>query len=393
MKILREDTPSFDLQALERAWTLPATFVLVSAKLSVDDQWLADCAATLPPHLREWHFILLTSGSTGSPKLVIGERRRADALVAILHHLQSSDVVEETLLLLPLSYSYSFVNQWLWARQFRRRLVPTRGLADPHALRENLRAAHQAMLCLVGVQVPLLVNAFPTETFPGVWRIHFAGGRFPQEQLPQLKRLFPEARVYNNYGCAEAMPRLALRSAEAADDPANIGQPLPGVELQTDGADRLFFRSPYRAIALIENQVCREIQPDEWLPTGDLAAQDGDGAWRLLGRGNDIFKRHGEKVSLLALLATVSAPWSGQCAFYRERDPTGEDGCVLVLTPLATREAINGVLLALRRKHPRAHWPLRIETLSALPLLPNGKTDIRALTDLAGKAVVWRQLA
>jgi hypothetical protein len=47
--------------------------------------------------------------------------------------------------------------------------------------------------------------------------------------------------------------------------------------------------------------------------------------------------------------------------------------------------------LALRQHHPRSHWPIRIETLEELPMLPNGKPDIRQVASSADKIEVWKQ--
>src|ERR1035441_6572038 len=108
------------------------------------------------------------------------------------------------------------------------------------------------MICLVGAQVPLLAQYYEDHSFPGVIRVHFAGGRFPQERLDEVRRLFPQAAIFNNYGCAEAMPRLTLRRAEAATVAHHIGWPLPGVEMQSDEGSRVLFRSPYGAVALMD---------------------------------------------------------------------------------------------------------------------------------------------
>ena len=73
------------------------------------------------------------------------------------------------------------------------------------------------MICLIGAQVPLLIEYYAGHVFSGVIRVHFAGGRFPAERLGDLHQIFPNAQIFNNYGCAEALPRLTLRPAEAAD--------------------------------------------------------------------------------------------------------------------------------------------------------------------------------
>jgi acyl-CoA synthetase (AMP-forming)/AMP-acid ligase II len=292
---------------------------------------------------------------------------------------------------LPLAYSYSFVNQWLWSHIHAREFVLTQGFGEPISVLKALESAREAMVCMVGVQVPLLLLQAKERIFPGVSRVHFAGGRFPQEKIEDLSRVFPNAIIYNNYGCAEAMPRLTVRRAADSSDGANVGRPLAGIEISTNEEQAILFRSPFGAVGVVEAQEFRPIDPVEWIPSGDLGNIEEDGSLKLIGRSSEVFKRHGEKISLASLSSSIAAIWPGQLTFYREQDSSGEEGCVLVLTPLSKTENIRPVLLALRQHHPRSHWPIRIETLEELPMLPNGKPDIRQVASSADKIEIWKQ--
>jgi acyl-CoA synthetase (AMP-forming)/AMP-acid ligase II len=389
-RVLVERDAASDLGALRAAWAAEETFAYLPRRSVLGEADVAAILDGLPAQLRIGHFGILTSGSTGAPKLVIGARERATALARALHAAQGNQTCAETILALPLSYSFAFVNQWVWATEHDRALVPTDGLADPRSLRAALERTDDAMLCLVGVQGGLLAGAFDGSSFDGVTRLHFAGGRFPQGSLPALRRVFPRAAITNNYGCAEAMPRLTLRPAEASDDASDIGAPLPGIELRADAEDRLLFRSPYGAVAVHEADTLQPIAGDAWVPTGDLGAPHASG-WRLLGRASEVFKRHGEKVSLPAVLDTVGGAWDGETGVYRTTDRGGEDGYVLVLAPAAETADVRGILRALRAHHARAQWPLRIETTSKLPRLDNGKVDNAALGRPQDRAVAWAQ--
>jgi acyl-CoA synthetase (AMP-forming)/AMP-acid ligase II len=391
MMMLMEKEAQRDIQLLRQAWKDGPTFALLPEKTGVDHEWIENGLSLLPDEMKNGHFVLLTSGTTGAPKLVIGQRQRSEKLAATLHRLQESEPVEETILALPLSYSYAFVNQWLWSHCHQRSLRLTPGLSDPAVLLRALQQARNAMICLVGVQVPLLASYFQGQSFPGIIRVHFAGGRFPQENLPLVRALFPEATIFNNYGCAEALPRLTLRKAEAADEAADIGRPLPGIELSANDATELLFRSPYRAVGIVEDARFNPIPSETWVKSGDLAQPTEQGTWRLLGRASEVFKRHGEKISLAALMTTVTGTWTGQAIFYRERDASGEDGHVLVLAPAPAPGQLQEILLSLRRRHGRAHWPLRIECAAALPLLPNGKPDVHEATVMKDKTLLWYQ--
>lgn len=392
MKILHQTDLSTDLSTLDHAWAEPPTFAYVPQKSGVPMSWIEQALDEIPQQFGARHFVLLTSGSTGTPKLVVGSRERAEALAATLHSLQDSAPVTGTVLTLPLTYCYAFVNQWLWARCHGRTLKATAGFSEPDELRTTLKGCVDVMLCVVGVQLPLLEQFFGGDSFSGVIRLHFAGGRFPQERLDIARRLFPNAAIFNNYGCAEAMPRLTLRRGEDGESAEDIGTPLPGVELRTSDTGELEFRSPFGAVGYIDDSGFHTVTPGTWVPTGDLGAHGRNGHWLLRGRVNEVFKRHGEKVALPLLLQTVAGGWSGQAAFYRENDVTGENGHVLVLAPHPTPQEVRGLLLAFRGAHPRARWPLRIESVGLLPTLSNGKVDVGDLGRIRDKIIHWKQV-
>jgi acyl-CoA synthetase (AMP-forming)/AMP-acid ligase II len=366
--------------ALNAAWERSETFLIDPSGVTYADA--GGVLDALPGSVVRDHFVLMTSGSTGAPKAIVGSKQRAEALARVLTKAQSNDDIAETIVVLPLHYSFAFVNQWLWSRVEGRRLCMTPGFAAPREVLDELRRADHAMLCLVGIQVPLLDRYFSGHRFEGIHRLHFAGGRFPQESLGRLRDFFPNAIVYNNYGCAEAMPRLTLRRADEADEASNIGRPLPGIELSTSDDGALRFRSPYSAVGFVEDGRWNAVMPDDWIATGDLGERLPSGDWRLTGRSSEVFKRHGEKISIAAVLASVSTVWHGQASCYRTRDRHDEEGFVLVLAPKPTDAEVRAVLTALRT-YARAQWPLRVESRDTLPLLLNGKIDVHALEDAA----------
>jgi len=383
----RDATPD----RLAHAWSSSGSFALLPDRLPISRSAIDAALRLIPPDWHRDHYVLLTSGSTGHPKFVLGSKDRTMALADVLHRVQVLEDVREAVVALPLMYSYAFVNQFIWSLRFGRGLRLTPRLADPMALVGALSKARDAMLCLTGAQVPMLLRAAADMTFPGVTRLNFAGGRFPQELLPTLSERFPHAAIFNNYGCAEALPRLTCRPAAAASESADIGWPLPGVELRSAGDSSLEFRSPFGAVGLIEAGTFRLVEPTDWLPTGDLGVPGDAGRWRLLGRRGEVFKRYGEKVSIAALLASVLQAWPGEAAFHLEHDRSGEIAHVLTIAPIPTREEARAILGALRLGYPRAAWPVRIVGAAALPRLPNGKVDLAALPNLGDGIEVWKQ--
>ncbi len=391
MYILYESAVPQDLAKLDEAWSEPSTFAFLPDRSAVWKEWVEQAMAQFPKEFHKNHFVLLTSGSTGQPKLVLGSRQRAENLASVLHKVQCSEPTKQTVLALPLAYCYAFVNQWLWSRINNRDLILSGGFKRPDLLKRALLEVEDGLLCLIHSQVRLFVSYYENNiSFPGIIRLHFAGGLFPQNDIDHVKRLFPNARIFNNYGCAEAMPRLTIRPHEDSKNGRNIGKPLPGVQLKADEKGEIHFRSPYRAVAFCDQDGMNVPADEEWIPTGDLGEQLENGYWQITGRTNDVFKRYGEKISIPQLLKTVSSRWSKQAAFYRERDASGEEGHVLILAPEPTEEQVRNILQAFRKTHPRTHWPIRLESTASFPVLPNGKLDMLRLARITDKSILWR---
>ena len=91
------------------------------------------------------------------------------------------------------------------------------------------------------------------------------------------------------------------------------------------------------------------------------------------------------------LLTTVKDHWTGDAVFYQEVELGGEQACVLVLSPEPDKQEVRKILMGFRNNHTRPHWPLRIESLEQMPLLPSGKTDTRILAGAQDKKLHWRQ--
>jgi acyl-coenzyme A synthetase/AMP-(fatty) acid ligase len=389
--VLTERGAPNDFIAFQNAWAQDRTFAYIAQAASVDRSWLDEAIATIPSEFHSGHCAILTSGSTGLPKLIIGEKARSERLAETLHVLQHNEQAEDTILALPLSYSFAFVNQCVWATIMNRPAIPTGGFADLQEFETTLKAAKASMLCLVGVQATLLVDAFGDRTYHGITNLHFAGGRFPQSLIPSLRQMFPNAYITNNYGCAEAMPRLALREATEKHEGANVGWALPGIEMRSDDESRILFRSQYGAVAIVESANLSRFDSDTWIPSGDHGVREADESWLLHGRANEVFKRHGEKVSIPSILETVTGVWHGEATTYQDLDRAGESGYVLVLAPAPPRPKLRELLEQLRTRHPRAQWPLRIEACESLPRLANGKIATAEIATLPNLERQWDQ--
>ncbi len=388
--LVGDDDLAASHDGLAAAWSSDRSVVLAPTRRGVNPAWFRDALDRLPAALAHDHVALLTSGSTGTPRLVVGTKSRARAMASCIHVHQDNHAVARTVTLLPLTYSYAFVNQWVWAHAHDRTLVVSPGLADVSATRALLRDGPDTMVCLVGPLFSLLARHVPDgEPLTSVTRVNFAGAPFPWPERAALARVFPRARVFNNYGCTEAMPRLTITAMDALTGPSDLGVPLPGVELGIDAAGELRFRSAYGAVGLVEDGAYREVAADQWLGTQDVAVAHDDGRFALLGRRSEVYKRHGEKVSVAQQLEAVRAVWVGQAAAMMERDPAGDPAHVVVLAPTPSADQLRAVLKVFRARFPRAHWPLRVDCVDTMPLLETNKPDLQALAATV-RRVCWQ---
>jgi hypothetical protein len=63
----------------------------------------------------------------------------------------------------------------------------------------------------------------------------------------------------------------------------------------------------------------------------------------------------------------------------------------LLLAPPPSEDEVRRILRGFRANHPRVFWPLRVESVAALPLLANGKVDTLAASAVTAKTVHWYQ--
>lgn len=390
MKLINESFVRESLEAFGILWDSGESILIHADVLPVDTLWLEGIIKEIPDRFKKNHFAILTSGSTGTPKIVIGDKRSTEFLVDEIHRSQELEGVDVTVCALPLSYSYSFVNQWLWAHRYKKKIVFTEGLSNPQSLMKVLKESLSSMICLVGSQLGILEKYVVNEKFDNVKVVNFAGGRYPQEKINWLSELFPNAKFFHNYGCTEALPRLTIREGSEFDDPMVLGKTLPGIELSISEEGELLFRSKYSAKALVDKSEIKIIQESDWIKTGDLAEFSSSmGGFRLKGRSNDVFKRYGEKISLAIISETLRKNYQFPFAFYIEEGVNGELGHVLVLE--RNKEAFRDVLIVFRNNFKRTHWPVRVETCEILPLSSNGKYDSSKLK-MIQKEILWKQL-
>ena len=336
---------------------------------------------------------LLTSGSTGEPRVLAASLEGLDRGIVAIHASQGLDDMTGTAALLPLAYSFALVNQLLWSVRYERRLVLTAGLAMPADALRQVRDAGADMLCLVAHQARLLARyGFGADdALPLVRVVNFAGSPFPTSSFDFLRLLFPNAALLNNYGCAEAMPRLAVRHVtEPQTDGAWVGPAIPGIELRIDGDDPvgpILFRGPSASLGTLGADGALTDHPT-WIPSGDLGRLAADGL-HVLGRHDQVVKIFGERVSLVEVERALLSAGAHEAFAWLGVDARGES-TVNAIVGGVPAPAADAVQRAFAAQLARNLWPQEVWHIAEWPTLANGKADQVQLKTLAASVALHR---
>ena len=373
----------------------------------------------LPSHTA---YVIYTSGSTGKPKGIAISQR------SICHFLRSENARlgvhsgDRVYQGFSVSFDMSFEEIWisylvgasLW-------IGPAEVAGDPDLLPRLL--AEQGITVLHAV--PTLLALFASDV-PSLRLINLGGEMCPASLVARWAR--PGRQVFNTYGPTEATVSASLAELQPGQ-PVTIGRPLPNYSLLVvatidEDAWPEGTPAPLRLLAPGETgELCiagpgvalgylgrpeltaRKFLPNPWATgdddqrlyrTGDLALIDDQGQVHCLGRTDDQIKIRGFRVELGEIEAVLAQqPGVGTVAVLL-RQVDGIDQLAAYLVPAlpaaptahavpATgtappdRAALRAALLAAL---PPYMVPSHYELLDAMPRIPSGKIDRKALRAL-----------
>ena len=302
-----------------------------------------------PELFQDLALLLTTSGSTGSPKLVrLTYRNICENARSIAEYLHITDK-ERPITMLPMSYSYgmSIINSHA--------LMGATIILSGHDILTAAfweRVKRENVSSLVGI--PYTYQIFSrlrlTEMeLPALKTLTQAGGKLPYE----LHKKFGEwslntgRRFFVMYGQTEAAPRMAyLPPDKTLEKCGSMGIAVPGgalklidetgTEITTpDTVGELVYHGSNVAMGYAE---CAEdlSKGDEWhgtLHTGDMAKQDSDGYFFIVGRKKRFIKVFGNRVNLDDTERLLSAAFPDA-----EFACIGQDDLLCIYTTLEAEE-------------------------------------------------------
>lgn len=354
-------------------------------------------------------YVIYTSGSTGKPKGI------AITQGSIAHFLRSENarlgVREDDKVYQGFSVAFDMSFEEIWISYLVGAtlwIAPKEIAGDPEALPRALIEHDVTVLHAV----PTLLALFAQDV-PNLRIINLGGEMCPQALV---ERWAPGRQMFNTYGPTEATVSASLAELKAGEL-VTIGEALPNygllvIEVIDPDSIANGVVAPLKILPFGETgELCitgpgvaagylgrPELTAEKFLPnpwarseqdarlyrTGDLARvefrADGTPQMQCLGRADDQVKIRGFRVELGEIEAVLAAqPGVGTTAVLLRKEE-GIDQLVAFYVPTGDGPPHTPALRAgLADKLPPYMVPARFEALPAMPRLPSGKIDRKAL--------------
>jgi acyl-[acyl-carrier-protein]-phospholipid O-acyltransferase/long-chain-fatty-acid--[acyl-carrier-protein] ligase len=349
--------------------------------------------------------IVFSSGSTGNPKGVMLTHRNILANIDAAGQLFQLTRRDVMIGVLPFFHSFGFTGTlWLpMAAGFGVAYHPNP--MDAKTIGE-LALAHRGSLMIT---TPTFAAAYlrkcRKEQFAHL-RYAIVGAEKLREPVAAAFREKFGVDLLEGYGCTEMAPIVAVSIPDVTDrgerqrgwQPGSVGHPLPGIAAKIVDPDTfegplfdreglLLVKGPNRMIGYLgDPERTGEAIRDGWYITGDIATIDDAGFIRITDRLSRFSKIAGEMVPHMKvedeIRALLSEPHSAVVTAVP--DPAKGERLVAFYTDCDLKPQDLWERLC-RSDLPRLWLPKRedLHPIEAIPTLGTGKTDLRAVRQLA----------
>ena len=207
-------------------------------------------------------------------------------------------------------------------------------------------------------------------------------------------------RVLSIYGSTESPPHTMVLPQDPVENAwTTDGRPFPGIEVRIVGEDgrdmavgetgEEWSRGPNTFLGYLGEPelTARDLDPDGWYRSGDLARMLPDGSLRITGRLKEIIVRGGQNISVREVEDYLMAhPDVLRAAVVGVEHPRlGETGCAVIVPRGDARPTLEDLTAFLVGKGvARFKLPERLEVWPELPMNPSGKIQ---------KFIIRQQLA
>jgi acyl-CoA ligase (AMP-forming) (exosortase A-associated) len=343
--------------------------------------------------------ILYTSGSTGRPKGVVLSHRNVIVGAESVASYLGNTSEDRILAALPLSFDAG-LSQVTTAFGVGAHVVLMNYLLAGDVVRLCARHAITGLTCVPPLWIQVADATWPPEAATSLRYFANTGGRMPRATLDRLRAIFPQAAPFLMYGLTEAFRSTYLDPAEVDRRPDSIGRAIPNAEIlvvRPDGSEcdpgeegelvhrgalvsLGYWNDPERTAERFRPAPGRdpEITVAElavW--SGDLVTRDEDGFLYFVGRGDDMIKTSGYRVSPTEVEEVVyETGMVADAVALGVGDERLGQHIVLVVSPRDADTFDGAALLAeLKRQLPQYMQPADLVVRPELPRGPNGKFD------------------
>jgi acyl-CoA synthetase (AMP-forming)/AMP-acid ligase II len=259
--------------------------------------------------------LVYTSGSTGEPKGVMVTHQNVTFTVGSLVEYLRLGADDRIMCVLPLAFDYGLY-QLLMSVHLGATLVLEQSFAYPAQIERRIVDERVTVFPGVPTVFATLANRKRDTplVFPGVTRVTNTAAALAVGLIDRLEEIFPNALVYCMYGLTECKRVCYLEPELVHERPGSVGKAIPGTEVflldeegqpvPPGGVGVLHVRGPHVMVGYWRKpeQTAHMLRPgrhaaDRVLCTHDRFRMDEDGFLYFEGRGDDIIKSRGEKVS------------------------------------------------------------------------------------------------
>ncbi|MBS0454208.1 MAG: AMP-binding protein [Proteobacteria bacterium] len=221
--------------------------------------------------------------------------------------------------------------------------------------------------------------------------VMIGGASWPRSRTPDLRALFPNARIVEFYGASETSFVAWVDSCPDLP-PTAVGRPFPGVEVRIDacGSDQIDGVIHVRSPMVFTGYVTPEpttgpgalLRDGEWLSVGDMGHLDAQGMLHLIGRRQRMFVVQGKNL-FPEEIEWVLASHPCVAAASVQAVPDALRGARTIAILQLRGPVDRATLLAWCRLHLDGYKaPRQFFACECLPTNANGKTDHAALGQL-----------
>ena len=346
--------------------------------------------------------ILYTSGSTGRPKGVVLSHRNLVAGAQSVSGYLALRPSDRLLAVLPLSFDYG-LSQLTCAFH-----AGATAVLINHLFAQDIARAVVAERITGLAAVPPLWIELARLDWSGAATLRYltnSGGAMPRAVVDALRAAIPHAELFLMYGLTEAFRSTYLPPAELARRPDSIGRAIPNAEVMVvrpdgspcavDEPGELVHRGALVALGYWNDpaKTAERFRPapgrDPALPlaemavwSGDTVRRDAEGYLYFVGRGDEMIKVSGYRVSPTEIEEALHASGlaADAAAFGVPHPKLGQAVVAVVYAHEDAPDAGAALLDACRRLLPAYMVPAHIALHAApLPRNPNGKIDRPAL--------------